>query len=68
MSPLRFGLSKVCIGDFDVAEIEGRSFWFDAEIVMSSWIETSVFSDIPAVIADFRVLVGFQTLQCMIRS
>jgi hypothetical protein len=23
MSPLRFGLSKVCIGDFDVAEIEG---------------------------------------------
>jgi len=24
MSPLRFGLSKVCIGNFDVAEIEGR--------------------------------------------
>jgi hypothetical protein len=25
MSPLRFGLSKVCIGDFDVAEIEEQS-------------------------------------------
>jgi hypothetical protein len=24
MLPLRFGLSKVCIGDFDVAEIEGQ--------------------------------------------
>jgi hypothetical protein len=24
-SPLRFGLSKVCIGDFDVGEIEGLS-------------------------------------------
>jgi hypothetical protein len=24
MSPLRFGLSKVCIGDFNVAEIEGQ--------------------------------------------
>jgi hypothetical protein len=24
LSPLRFGLSKVCIGDFNVAEIEGQ--------------------------------------------
>jgi hypothetical protein len=24
MAPLRFGLSKVCIGDFDVAETEGQ--------------------------------------------
>jgi hypothetical protein len=24
MSPLRFGLSNVCFGDFDVAEIEGQ--------------------------------------------
>jgi hypothetical protein len=26
LSPLRFGLSKVCVGDFDAAEIEGQSF------------------------------------------
>jgi hypothetical protein len=24
LSPLRFELSKVCVGDFDVAEIEGQ--------------------------------------------
>jgi len=59
MSPLRFGLSKVCIGDFDVAEIEGRFFWFDAEIVLSNRIEMSVFLVIPAGIADSRVLVDF---------
>jgi hypothetical protein len=34
--------------------------------VMYCWIETSVLSDVPAVIADFRVLVDFQTLHCMI--
>jgi hypothetical protein len=49
-------------------KLKGRSFWFDAEIVMYCWIETSVLSDIPAVITDFRVLVDFQTLQCMIWS
>jgi hypothetical protein len=49
-------------------KLKDRSVWFDAEIVMSSRIETSVLSDIPAVITDFWVLVDFQTFRCMIWS
>jgi hypothetical protein len=49
-------------------KLKGSSFWFDAEVMMSSWIETSLLSDIVALMTDFRVLVDFQTLWCMIWS
>jgi hypothetical protein len=49
-------------------KLKGRSVQFDAEIVMSCRIETSGLSDVPAVIVDFRVLVDFQTLRCMVWS
>jgi hypothetical protein len=47
-------------------KLKGWSFWFDAEIVMSRWIETSGLSDVVALMTDFRVLVDFQTLRFMI--
>jgi hypothetical protein len=59
---------KFALGTLMSPKLKGRSFWFDAELVMSGWIETSVLSDIPAVITDFRVLFDFQTLLFMIWS
>jgi hypothetical protein len=42
-------------------KLKGRLFWFDVEIVMDSWIETSVLSDIVALMSNCRVLVDFQS-------